>query len=727
VPIPRDLLPLFGRELRPPFDLLINHWDPAHLGITREARAASRVAVAWCVSQGVEIFTRRGWLRHEEIRAEDQTLGINPATGLSEWQAIRYVYRSGEACHEMVRLKASGHESLTNPTHRWLVRDAAGSLVWRTSAELGAGDQIIRSAVCSQLPLEPKYSDAFVELVAWTYTEGWLERGKSVRIGQNERVNTAKTQRIRAALLAMCGPAQPFGKPTSCRLCGTTKPDSRGRITRARGLCHTCYMRESGRGSLGRWTGYETWTEAPPKPDGMVIFNLSRPVSQEILAACPGKVPSMEFLLALTPAQLELFIKVSLLADGSGRTFSQTRGPRLDAFVAACVLAGQPVSRPHKTSYDHLATISLSRRGAAVLSARSASREQYEGIIWCPSVEHGNWLARHEGHIFYTGNTMWEFASGPGPWPNGRPGPVSGLVPHCKGRSKLPANLRWFDLLLGYDEVSLEALEPYIPGRVHRGILQGGFDSREWKPAERDWSGGRFGFIMHGALGARKCPWTAIEAFNHLKHEKPGPYPDGFGDATLALHTNAPGLLFPELNEPFKDQRIRVFVDAFDKPTLEEFYRSGHCLLSPSRGEGKNLPALEMQATGGVVAATDFGGHKQWLGGDWGYPLDYAMQATFGTHPWAAHDARVSVETMKDALWHIYTHRDEARRKGALAARMIPQMCDWAVVLENLFRRIRDTVPGPGPQIYDKAMACRREAEEERMPALASDGWWRQS
>jgi hypothetical protein len=83
------------------------------------------------------------------------------------------------------------------------------------------------------------------------------------------------------------------------------------------------------------------------------------------------------------------------------------------------------------------------------------------------------------------------------------------------------------------------------------------------------------------------------------------------------------------------------------------------------------------------------------------------------------------VETMKDALWHIYTHRDEARRKGALAARMIPQMCDWTVVLENLFRRIRDTVPGPGPQVYDKAMACCREAEEERMPALASDGWWR--
>jgi len=318
--------------------------------------------------------------------------------------------------------------------------------------------------------------------------------------------------------------------------------------------------------------------------------------------------------------------------------------------------------------------------------------------------------------------TMWEFAGGPGKDGKG----VSGLVPHCKGRSLLPGRLRWFDMVLGYDDVSVAALDPYIPRRVHRSALQGGFDSREWKFRERDWSAGpgaRFGFIMHGALNARKCPWTAIEAFTQLKDEKPGPFPHGFGDATLALHTSAPGHVFPELNGPLADRRIRVFVDAFDLPTLQEFYYAGHCLLAPSRGEGKNLPALEMCATGGVVAGTDFGGHRQWMSGDWAYPLGYELAPTFEKFPWAAHDARVPVETMKAALWHIYTHRAEARAKAELASRMIPQMCDWAVVVENLFRRIRDCVPGPGPQVYDKAMACRREAEDLRMPSMP--GWIR--
>jgi hypothetical protein len=318
--------------------------------------------------------------------------------------------------------------------------------------------------------------------------------------------------------------------------------------------------------------------------------------------------------------------------------------------------------------------------------------------------------------------TMWEFGPGPGPWPSGKPGPVPGLVPHCKGRSRLPETLRWFDMVLGYDEVSLAALEPYIPRQVHRGVLQGGYDSREWKKADRDWHGDRFGFIMHGALGARKCPWTAIEAFTRLKFDKGAE----FEGATLALHTSAPGTLFPELNAQLAPQRIRVFVDAFDKATLDEFYASGHCLLAPSRGEGKNLPCLEMMTTGGIVAATDYGGHRQWLNADIGYPLAYELAPTFEKFPWAAHDARVSVEHLAEVIWHIWTHRGEARRKGELAAELIPKMCDWQVVIENLFRRIRDTVAGPGPQVYDKAMACRREREDWRVP-MASDGWWRQA
>lgn len=310
--------------------------------------------------------------------------------------------------------------------------------------------------------------------------------------------------------------------------------------------------------------------------------------------------------------------------------------------------------------------------------------------------------------------TMWEFAGGPGR--HGRP--VSGLVPHCGGRGSLRKRLQWFDMVLGYDPVSLAAVEPYIPPQVHRGVLQGGFESDLWKKTERDWFGERFGFIMHGALNNRKDPFCAIQAFNELKFEKGAE----FAGATFALHTSAPGTLFPELNAPLAPQKIRIFVDAFDKETLDQFYAAGHCLLAPSWGEGKNLPALEFQATGGVVAATDFGGHAQWLNADYAYPLGYDLVPLFEGKPWAAHHAKVQVEHMKEVIWHIWTHRGEAKEKAELASRVIPAMCDWQTVLEALFRRIGDEVTGPGPEIAAMALACRREPAPAGPPG--TPGQW---
>lgn len=336
--------------------------------------------------------------------------------------------------------------------------------------------------------------------------------------------------------------------------------------------------------------------------------------------------------------------------------------------------------------------------------------------------------------------SMWEFAGSPegaihacdehikefpgkmglADCPECKPVKYPGLYPHCNriedsfdddGNSRhdgMASRLQWFDLVLGYDQVSLDCLAPYISRQSHGGILQGGYDSGDWKHIDRDWHGERFQFMMHGALNDRKQPWLTIQAFQQLKFE----HPEEFAGARLALHTNTPGTLFPELNKPFENTGIKIYVDTWDAPTLREFYAAAHCLVAPSRGEGKNLPALEFMTTGGVVAATNFGGHTGWIGSDWAYPLDYRLDSTFGDQPWAAQDAKVDIQHLADVMWHIFTHRDEAKRKAELAERLIPQMCDWKVVVEKLFQRIRDEVPGPGPQVYDAAMACRVEEEE---------------
>jgi hypothetical protein len=62
-----------------------------------------------------------------------------------------------------------------------------------------------------------------------------------------------------------------------------------------------------------------------------------------------------------------------------------------------------------------------------------------------------------------------------------------------------------FDLFLMYDQVGLDAWKPYGPKTQAWGVLQGGYESAEWKYfPDRDWFGDRFMFIQHGQLHGRK-------------------------------------------------------------------------------------------------------------------------------------------------------------------------------------------------------------------------------
>ncbi len=265
--------------------------------------------------------------------------------------------------------------------------------------------------------------------------------------------------------------------------------------------------------------------------------------------------------------------------------------------------------------------------------------------------------------------TMWEYTS----------------LDNLPGRSTLRKRLRDYDLVLGYDQVTTAALGKYVTKSA--GTLQGGFWPEDWPPSSiRDWSGGRFGFCMVGQLHQRKDPFVAINAFKELKQE----YPQEFEPAELHLKTNVPGL--HQAMEQWVP-KLRVHYSVWPTDTLREFYHTQHVLLAPSRGEGKNVPALEFLSTGGTVIATNWGGHTQWLSPAIGYPLDYTLAAIDGRYP-NCHNARASVTHLKELMLQTFRDRDTARRKGDLAAQLIPDMCSWTAVLRRLFDLLADTVPG---------------------------------
>jgi glycosyltransferase involved in cell wall biosynthesis len=280
--------------------------------------------------------------------------------------------------------------------------------------------------------------------------------------------------------------------------------------------------------------------------------------------------------------------------------------------------------------------------------------------------------------------TMWEYTN----------------FENLKGRSTLKRRLKDYDLVLGYDEVTADCFRPYVKPHVTEvAVLQGGFLPENWPKVEKDWFSDRFGFAMCGVLSERKDPFVTIMAFKELKEE----YPEEFEPAELHLKTSSPGL--HSAMEQWVP-KLRVHYASWPEDVLKQFYATQHVLCAPSRGEGKNMPALEFQAMGGAVIATNWGGHKGWLSDEYAYPLDYKLMPLDGNLK--VSNARADKDHMKALMLHTFRNRAEVKHKAELASQIIPQTMSWDMVIKKLFMRISSNVPGAN-DIYSKSIMARSE------------------
>lgn len=267
---------------------------------------------------------------------------------------------------------------------------------------------------------------------------------------------------------------------------------------------------------------------------------------------------------------------------------------------------------------------------------------------------------------------------------------------NLRGRTKLRKALTNYDLVLGYDSVTQECFRPYInTSKTQLAILQGGYLPENWAKVEKDWFSKRFGFAMCGVLSDRKDPFVSILAFKELKEE----FPEEFEPAELHLKTNAPGL-HSAMEEWVP--KLRVHYASWPEDVLKEFYATQHVLLAPSRGEGKNMPALEFQTMGGAVIATNWGGHTGWLSPEYAYPLKYTLAPLDGFP--SVQNARASKEHMKELMLHTFRNRAEVKRKADLASQVIPATMSWDSVVEKLIQKISDKLPGTGETIMQKSL-----------------------
>lgn len=342
--------------------------------------------IQFCADEETEILTVEGWKRHDELRVGEHVLTLNHDTGLAEWQPTDAVNVFDVVDQEMLSMEGKAHSSLTTLNHRWLVEHVVSSrLGWRAekrvvcSEDLTGADRIPCAAPVVDLPAEPKYSDAHVELVGWFWTEGHVVAGGSISMAQKE----PGAEAIRSALIRKFGPAVE---------------------------------------SL-RSTGFQaSWRES--RDADVTRFYLNRTASEIVKAAVslPTKALRPQFITSLTHAQLCLLADVSVRADGHVRNgcavVAQSDRTRLDSLQMVYSLLGQRTSLRRREvggsgayagrEFWELAV--KDRRPNFLPKKAVRERVRYTGKVWCPTTANGSWYARRHGQVYFTGNTVYDYA-----------------------------------------------------------------------------------------------------------------------------------------------------------------------------------------------------------------------------------------------------------------------------------------------------------------------------
>jgi hypothetical protein len=201
---------------------------------------------------------------------------------------------------------------------------------------------------------------------------------------------------------------------------------------------------------------------------------------------------------------------------------------------------------------------------------------------------------------------------------------------------------------------------------------------------------GEFVFLSVFEWGERKGPETLVRVFN-----------DEFAagepvrllckvvnrDRSLSLKREVGRLGLRE-----SGGKISYLVNLeFPHYQLGALYRSADCFVSPSRGEGWNMPLMEAMACGLPAIATDWGAHTEFLSEEIAYPLRIrktvpaiAKCPYYKGFSWADPDP----EHLRFLLREVYENREEAARRGRAAAAEMARRWTWDHTAQRVAERL---------------------------------------
>jgi hypothetical protein len=269
---------------------------------------------------------------------------------------------------------------------------------------------------------------------------------------------------------------------------------------------------------------------------------------------------------------------------------------------------------------------------------------------------------------------------------------------------------------IGYTMIEVDGFQP-------EWVRQSNLMDEVWVPSEFN----RKGMIDSGVTKPVHVMPLGVDPDHFATSIRPVPNPNGdfvFLSSFEWSQRKAPQLLLTVFNQTFRaserallvckvlNMRLETSVSAqvaalglrptggrivflfnreFPYHQLGMLYRSADCYVSPSRGEGWNMPLTEAMACGLPSIATDWGAHSDFYDGEIGYPLRIRglvpAESENRNHTgfrWADPDP----DHLAHLLRHVYEHRVAARAKGARAATEMAGRWTWRKAAERIAARL---------------------------------------
>lgn len=344
-------------------------------------QSGENIIATFCLQEEAQALAKgRGWVSHRDLKAGDEILAYDPADGSVRWEPIDSMHRF-QVDGDLIRWQSQQIDVMTTPHHRWWTTGrttdrSSGAPVssmqdhkFRTTAEV-SGHQfavMIGGGEPACFAETATLDDDLVELAGWVATEGWFVKAPrspgavGVGFSQSQTANPKNVARIRDLVDRL--------------------------VAKGHRISETQYRAGYNGSILSEW-------------------HFAGPLGRIMRSLLPGKKLTVELVEQLTREQAELLLDTLIRSDGhvsarGYRQYIQKDPGQLDVVSILCAMLGiRTTITPSRA--DNIALKASNYAWGHQVHARP---EHYEGIVWCPHLRTGIFLARCNGRTFWTGNT----------------------------------------------------------------------------------------------------------------------------------------------------------------------------------------------------------------------------------------------------------------------------------------------------------------------------------